>query len=115
MNEAKEMSYGESQQVPIELRRETYPGVLNVTYTRGFVSSQAFVDRYGKDAIKTLLPLNADKGVDFTPTHPKADEALGWMGFEARSGLVEVLDEAIADQTAAVSVLAHVLEASEHG
>src|SRR5438105_6578082 len=102
MNEADELSYGESQQAAIELRRETYPGVLNVAFTRGFVSSQAFVDRYEKDAIKTLLPLKADKGLDFTPTHPKADEALAWMGFEARSALLEVLDQAIADQTAAV-------------
>ena len=113
MNEADELSYGESQQAAIELRRETYPGVLNVAFTRGFVSSQAFVDRYGKDAIKTLLPLNADKGLDFTPTHPKADEALAWMGFEARSALLEVLDQAIADQTAAVRVVAYDLNEPE--
>jgi len=113
MNEADELSYGESQQAAIELRRETYPGVLNVTFTRGFVSSQAFVDRYGKDAIKTLLPLNADKGLDFTPTHPKADEALAWMGFEARSALLEALDQAIADQTAAVRVVAYDLNEPE--
>ena len=113
MNEADELSYGESQQAAIELRRETYPGVLNVTFTRGFVSSQAFVDRYGKDAIKTLLPLKADKGLDFTPTHPKADEALAWMGFEARSALLEVLDQAIADQTAAVRVVAYDLNEPE--
>src|SRR6266581_3658071 len=113
MNEADELSYGESQQAAIELRRETYPGVLNVTFTRGFVSSQAFVDRYGKDAIPKLLPLNADKGLDFTPTHPKADEALAWMGFEARSAILEVLDQAIADQTAQVRVIAYDLNEPE--
>jgi PLD-like domain len=113
MNETDELSYGESQQAAIELRRETYPGVLNVTFTRGFVSSQAFVDRYGKDAIKTLLPLNADKGLDFTPTHPKADEALAWMGFEARTAILEVLDQAIADQTAAIRVVAYDLNEPE--
>ena len=46
MNEEGELSYGEAQEAAIELRRETYPGKLNVTYTRGFVSSQAFVDFY---------------------------------------------------------------------
>jgi phosphatidylserine/phosphatidylglycerophosphate/cardiolipin synthase-like enzyme len=71
------------------------------------------VDRYGKDAIKTLLPLKADKGLDFTPTHPKADEALEWMGFEARSALLEVLDQAIADQTASVRVVAYDLNEPE--
>ena len=46
MNNKDELSYGESQPVSIELRRETYPGKINVAFTRGFVSSQAFVDRY---------------------------------------------------------------------
>ena len=107
MNDADELSYGESQEAAIELRRETYPGKLNVTFTRGFVSSQAFVDKYGKNAIKTLLPAKADKGLDFVPTHAKAVEALAWMGFEARSAILEVLDQAIADQDAQVRVVAY--------
>lgn len=102
MNPADELSYGEPQEAAIELRRETYPGQLNVTFTRGFVSSQAFVDKYGADAIPTLLPAKADQGLDFAPTHPKAEDALGWMGFEARSAILELLDEAIADEGAQV-------------
>jgi len=102
MNAADELSYGESQEVAIELRRETYPGKLNVTFTRGFVSSQAFVDKYGANAIPQLLPPKADQGLDFIPTHPKTKEALAWMGFEARSAILEVLDEAIADKNAKV-------------
>ena len=46
MNASRELSYGEAQEASIVLARETYPGKLNVTFTRGFVSSQAFVDRY---------------------------------------------------------------------
>src|SRR2546429_3159076 len=41
------LSYGKAQEAALELRRETYPGELNVAFTRGFVSSQAFVERYG--------------------------------------------------------------------
>ena len=37
---------GDAQEVDVELRRETWPGLLNVAFTRGFVSSQAFVDEY---------------------------------------------------------------------
>ncbi len=108
MNDAGELSYGEPQTAAIELRRETYPGQLNVTFTRGFVSSQAFVDNYGGDAaIKTLLPPSADAGLDFVPTHPKAEEALAWMGFEARSAILEVLDQAIADETAEVRAVVY--------
>ncbi len=102
MNALDELSYGESQEAAIELRRETYPKQLNVTFTRGFVSSQAFVDKYGADSIPTLLPAKADLGLDFVSTHPKSEEALNWMGFEARSAILEVLDEAIADKKAQV-------------
>jgi len=73
------------------------------------VSSQAFVDRYQSAGdIRTLLPEKASSGLTFVPTHPKAKEALAWMGFEARSAILEVLDQAIADQ-AEVRVVAYEL------
>jgi phosphatidylserine/phosphatidylglycerophosphate/cardiolipin synthase-like enzyme len=108
MNDSDELSYGESQEAAIELRRETYPGKLNVAFTRGFMSSQAFVDRYESEGpISTLLPASADAGLAFVPTHPKAKEALEWMGFEARQAILEVLDQAIADRKAQVRVVAY--------
>lgn len=109
MSASGELSYGEAQEAGIVLARETYPGKLNVTFTRGFVSSQAFVDRYvsGTDGMKTLIPETADEGLAFVPTHPKAEEALKWMGFEARSAILEVLDAAIADKTARVRVVCY--------
>jgi phosphatidylserine/phosphatidylglycerophosphate/cardiolipin synthase-like enzyme len=114
MNEQSVLSYGESQEVDIELRRETYPGKLNVTFTRGFVSSQAFVDRFEKYGdISTLLPQDPDDGLRFVPTHPRAAEALPWMGFEARSAILEVLDQAIAHPDAQVSVVAYDLSEPE--
>lgn len=107
MNDREELSYGEMQQVAIELRRETYPGLLNVAFTRGFISSQAFVNRYQSAGdISTLLPAKAAVGLAFMPSHPKANEALAWMGFEARSAVIEVLDQAIADSRAEVRVVA---------
>jgi hypothetical protein len=114
MNERDELSYGEAQEAPVELRRETYPGMLNVTFTRGFVSSQAFVNQFlsvkGRPNFKLiskLLPLKAVDGLEFQPTHPKTDEALEWMGFEAVSAILEVLDKAIADKKAQVRVVAY--------
>ena len=113
MNSSNELSYGAAQEARIELRRETYPGRLNVAFTRGFVSSQAFVDRYASAGdIATLLPAEADQGLVFTPTHPKAAEALPWMGFEARGAILELLDEAIADK-ADVRVVAYDLSEPE--
>ena len=108
MNTQDELSHGEAQEAALELRRETYPRQLNVTFTRGFVASQAFVDRYESiDPISTLLPKTAAAGLKFVPTHRKADEALAWMGFEARHAILEVLDQAIADKKAQVRVVAY--------
>jgi hypothetical protein len=108
MNAARAITLGDAQEVGLELRRETYPGTLNIAFTRGFVSSQAFVDRYeSAGPISTLLPDVADEGLTFVPTHPKASDAYRWMGFEARSAVLQVLDEAIADPTAQVRVVAY--------
>lgn len=113
MNAADELSIGEPQEAAIELRRETYPGRLNVTYTRGFVSSQAFVDKYEAFGPFTkLIPGKATEGLRFKATHPKKDEALAWMGFEAREAILGVLDEAIADK-AEVRVVAYDLNVPE--
>jgi len=114
MNAQDELIQGEPQQADIELRRETYPGQLNVTFTRGFVSSQAFVDRYGgPEGIKTLLPGKDDEPLHFKPTHPEAEEALEWMGFEARSAVFELLDQAIADPEAQVRLACYDLDVPE--
>jgi phosphatidylserine/phosphatidylglycerophosphate/cardiolipin synthase-like enzyme len=113
MDSTDTLSYGEAQEAALELRRETCPGELNVAFTRGFVSSQAFVDRYGAAAIPDLLPASAKEGLDFVPTYPKATEALAWMGFEARTAILEVLDQAIADTDAQVRVIAYDLNEPE--
>jgi phosphatidylserine/phosphatidylglycerophosphate/cardiolipin synthase-like enzyme len=108
MNDQDELSYGEAQEADIELRRETYPDELDIAYTRGFVSSQAFVDQFeSKGPISTLLPDNADDGLTFTPTHPLAQRALVWMGFEARQRILDVLDGAVADGQAQVRMVAY--------
>jgi phosphatidylserine/phosphatidylglycerophosphate/cardiolipin synthase-like enzyme len=48
----------------------------------------------------------ANKGLDFTSTHPDSAAALAWMGFEARAAILATLDQAIADQ-AEVRVVAY--------
>ncbi|MDF2188016.1 phospholipase D-like domain-containing protein [Paraflavitalea sp. CAU 1676] len=107
MNKEDRLSYGEPQIVDIELARETYPGKLNVTFTRGYVSSQAFVDRFGADSIPKLLPGKSNLGLGFKTAHPEAENALAWMGFEARHAILEVVEQAIADKSAKVRVLAY--------
>ena len=107
MGEDDALSYGVAQTADIVLARETVPGALNVAFTRGFISSQAFIDRYLNDGpIDTLLPGQAADGLTFTPTHNDAAEAYDWMGFEARREILALLDAAIDDRTAQVGVVA---------
>ena len=116
MNAQDELSYGDVQEVSVELRRDTYPGLLNLAFTRGFISSQAFIDRYGADAIPKLLPKKAALGLTFKPSYKSAkesEEALAWMGFEAREAIIGVLDKAIADTAAQVRVVAYDLNEPE--
>jgi phosphatidylserine/phosphatidylglycerophosphate/cardiolipin synthase-like enzyme len=111
MNDQDKLSYGDAQEAKLELRRETYPGQLNVAFTRGFISSQAFVEKY--NSISTLLPAKTKDSLKFVPTHPKAQEALAWMGFEAQGAILEVLDKAVADTEAQVRVVAYDLNLPE--
>lgn len=114
MNKTGEISYGVPQLVDINLQNETYPQKMNVAFTRGFVSSQAFVDRYLKfGPISELLPASARDGLNFTPTHPKSAEALDWMGFEARKVILSTLDAAITDTSAQVYMVAYDLNLPE--
>lgn len=109
------LAYGTAQVARIVLARETVPGVINVGFTRGMISSQAFVGRYAKTnaEMATLLPAKADAGLTFRPTHPKAQEAYDWMGFEARKTILALLDEAIADPSAQVKAAAYDLNEPE--
>lgn len=114
MDADDQLRYGSPQTAAIELSSETMPEQLNVTFTRGFVSSQKFVDTYARDGdIGTLIPAKAAKGLDFVATHPKAAQALAWMGFEARQAILDVLDRAIADATCEVRVVAYDLNEPE--
>jgi phosphatidylserine/phosphatidylglycerophosphate/cardiolipin synthase-like enzyme len=107
MDAAGTLSYGDQQTAGIVLGGDTYPGAMNVGFTRGFISSQAFVDNYGAASIPELLPATADQGLDFQPSYPNSDQAYEWMGFEARKEILDLLDAAVADQTARVRIVAY--------
>ena len=95
MNAAGALSGGGAQEAELALMRETIPGKLNVAFTRGFVSSQAFVRNFAAGgALITLVPPDGDEGLDFVTTHANAERALAWMGFEARKETLSLLDRA---------------------
>lgn len=108
MNTKDELSQGEPQTVRLDLRRETHPGVLNVAFTRGYVSSQAFNDMFGKGGkFGSLIPVEAKDGLSFDANRADKDAALQWMGGEAREEILAVLDRASSDKFARVRVIAY--------
>ena len=108
MDDHDVLTAGDPQEVQLSLLRETYPGKLNVCFTRGFVVSQAFADRYEPHGpLETLIPAGDANPLTFVPTHPDAAKALPWMGFEARRAMHKVLDDAVADPQAEVRVVAY--------
>ncbi|MDZ4368850.1 MAG: phospholipase D-like domain-containing protein [Afipia sp.] len=95
MDPAGILKPGEAQEAELALMRQTIPGKLNVAFTRGFVSSQAFVRNFAAGGpVTTLVPPDGDEGLDFIPTHADAERALAWMGFEARAETLAILDRA---------------------
>jgi phosphatidylserine/phosphatidylglycerophosphate/cardiolipin synthase-like enzyme len=113
MGEQDALSRGEPQDVDFPLQRETYPGQLDIAFTRGFVSSQAFSDKFGGvDGLTQLVPGDADEGLDFVSTHPDAARAYDWMGFDARARILELIRAAI-DDGAEVRVVAYELNLPE--
>ncbi len=101
------LSEGDAVTQEVVLGDETFPGAMNIAFTRGYIASQAFIDRYGgQAALKTLLPARVGDGFKFVPTHPQKDDAYAWMGFEARRVILGLLDMAVADATAQVSMVA---------
>ena len=103
MDAGNAITPGTAQTVDIVLRRETYPGVLDVAYTRGFLSSQAYVRHFGGLTGK-VLPSSRDNPLTFQTA---SDDALTWMTFEAGGAILGTLKAAQLDPTATVRVVAY--------
>jgi phosphatidylserine/phosphatidylglycerophosphate/cardiolipin synthase-like enzyme len=101
---------GTAIELSLSLDPVTYAGFIDVGFTRGFASSQAFLDKFppgtDMDAVgKTIIPEDADAGLSFTKF---ADGTLyRWMGFGAYDLLMSFLDDAIADPTISVDFFAY--------
>jgi phosphatidylserine/phosphatidylglycerophosphate/cardiolipin synthase-like enzyme len=101
---------GTSIELDISLDPVTYDGFLDVGFTRGFASSQAFRDKAPEgmdvDAFgKTIIPDDADAGLEFTKaTEP--EDIYDWLGFEAHDLIFSFLDEVVGDPGVTLDVFA---------
>lgn len=96
----------------ISLEAETIGNFVNVGFTRGFASSQAYAERFRNEA--RILPRPGAPGAasldhDMRPF----EKHYAWLGFEARRIVYDVLDQAVADP--AVTVDAMIYECKEPG
>jgi hypothetical protein len=86
---------------------------LQLGFTRGYTQSQAFVRHFSKDAKfrptgdDLLFDTNAEAGRNAEGDRYTYDEAYGWLGFTARSTILDLLDEVVAKQTLRLDVFAY--------
>lgn len=104
MNAAGELHTGAQVENAISLEPQTIDGFLNVGFTRGFASSQAYADRFNNEA--GILP------VPGSPSAASLDHAMApfennyvWLGFEARKMILDVLDQVAADPSLTLDAL----------
>jgi phosphatidylserine/phosphatidylglycerophosphate/cardiolipin synthase-like enzyme len=100
---------GKSIELDISLNPVTYDGFLDVGFTRGFASSQAFADRFkGTGNINTfgatIIPPDGKDGLEFKKA--KGD-VYRWLGFEAHDLIFGLLDEAVNDTDITVEAFAY--------
>jgi hypothetical protein len=75
MNDRDELSLGDPQEAQIGLMQETFPGELNIAYTRGFVSSRPL---RAYCPVKAMIPSNSSPK-DQMPRLP-------WRGWDLKHG-----------------------------
>jgi len=90
---------GPSTSVDVDLSYESYPG-LKVGFTRGYISSQAYADRFGN---KPLVP--AQRSMDFNTTPYVAQ--YDWLGAHARELVFDFLQECQQDPSITVDVFSY--------
>ncbi len=88
----------------ISLEPETLDGFVNVGFTRGFASSQAYADRFDNE--RKILPAPTSKP-RASLEHDMApfEQHYAWLGFEARRLILELLDEVENDASLTLDAL----------
>ena len=104
-----ELRMGTTLTLSISLDEVTYHDFLDIGFTRGFASSQAFRDRFPADAKmeeigRTIIPGKADAGLDFAKA---PGDIYRWLGFEAADLLFGFLKDVVADTTVTLDVFTY--------
>jgi len=96
----------------ITVHRATRGTFLNVGFTRGFASSQAYERNFPGQ--RNILPATGKPQLTFDTTPFEGDgKPYPWLGFEARRMLLEFLDECQADAAVTLDAFAYDLSDPE--
>jgi PLD-like domain len=94
----------------VSLAPTTFEGFLNVGFTRGFASSQAYADKFNNNA-NIIPPPGAAAPAEINFATASHQREYKWLGFEARRLIFATLDAAVDDPS--VTVDAMIYEARE--
>ena len=99
----------------ISLEPVTWPGFLDIGFTRNFASSQAFQAKLDQWHVQQpIIPALADEGLDFADARAAQNpEIYKWLGFDGAALLFEFLDEALADPEIQVDAMIYDLNEPE--
>lgn len=92
---------GDKVESAISLSPVTIDGFVNVGFTRGFASSQAYARKFKNQRL--ILPRSNQSEIDFDTR--RWQKHYEWLGAEARRLLFSLLDEAVADPAVTVDAL----------
>ena len=102
---------GDSATTTISLDAQLYSGFLDVGFTRGYASSQAFTEQFGNtpNFFPPLTPAGGGAGPTFNKSVAPAG-AYQWLGFEAYDLIFGILNEVATDPTLSLDAFAYDLD-----
>jgi hypothetical protein len=96
MDAAGTLRTGDVVENAISLNPQTIDGFLNVGFTRGFASSQAYVDGFDNET-GILPPIDAPASASLAHDMAPFERHYAWLGFEARRLVHQFIDAVAAD------------------
>jgi hypothetical protein len=102
---------GDSAIGTISLDAPLYNSLLDVGFTRGYASSQAFTEKFGNtpNFFPPLTPAGGGAGPSFNKTSAPAG-AYEWLGFEAYDLIFGILNDVATDPTLSLDAFAYDLD-----
>ncbi len=95
MHDDSTLYAGTSVTASIDLQTVIYDGFLDVGFTRGFASSQAYAERYKNNP--KVIPAPGASGENQLAFKKAPGDVYEWLGFEAYELLFDTLNEVVRD------------------